>query len=807
VYEDAEQQSLNLDWLYNSVKSVGSSVINFIENDNSQILLGVVGSAFVSYLLVSLFLSCMKKETTLNLLEDDFDTCTNAINTWEKIMKTEFQAESLDYVSKYSKYFKFFEIFTYYNGDPIVEYTQGLVSGRRVLLPNHVVGDNTVVNIYDNWTSYKSKAIMFNLIRIQVVKRFQHLDLCVCQIENLPLVPFKVGSWISLIPDINPRINYFVNCAGCVPLIQGVNLAKNTSSIRSCTIKGEVHFPSNSGYTYPITAKGLCGSGIVGDDGKLLGIHIAGNSDTGFAVAIPEEIRSMMVIGNDANVSMHEKQPESNFSGARIEYEKLPNIRIPNTSNFIPTELNGLVVEENYEVKQPAELSKYGNGKSTLQEVSAKSFSPIEHIKQNELDFVSKCIDALLLDFTDISEREVVLGDGDMLARLNKDSANGLFYDNEKNIYIDFVEGKYTPKFSKILSEVKDRINNDKVQLEDVLAKETLKDELRKCGKDPRSFRILPLHHLVLCKELMGDLFRKVRKNMWNNGISIGMNPYKDWGRLYTILTKDGKRIFAVDFGKWDGSCHAQLQDLINDCIRRRYKGSQKKVLDFVLDTVVRSFVVVGDKVFLTTHSIPSGAWTTAFFNSLINRAITALCYYRNTIKLGLVPSVDEFLNITDFVLGDDKICAVPHELQNRVNAFTLSEVATSLGMTVTDCHKGPITSAFHNIGEVTFLKRSFVLHPELGIVGPLEKDTLFNTIQWYDRSKEYEVTMSGKSIALQIEGFLHGKRFLNNIRSLLSDYNWYIEYSDDKIKELMKDPESLYSDVLQKLNKFDFTK
>ena len=805
VYEDARAQSISMDWLFNCLKGVGHTMLDFVEGENGKVITGIIGSAFVGYLLVSMFLSYFKEEAPKEFLEGDIDSCLLAINRWEELMKTQFQSESLDHVSKFSKFFKFFEVFTYYNGEPLVEYTQGLVSGRRVLLPNHIVGDKTVVNVYDNWECFKSKVIMLNLIRVKVLLRLQHLDLCVCEFENLPLVPFKVGTWIASEPESNVKINYFVNCHGAVPLVFGVNMAKNSNAIRSLTMKGDVYFPSNSGFTHPISAKGLCGSAIIGDDSKLVGFHVAGNSDCGFAVAIPKQVRELLTPNLDVQVTIHNSQPESNFSGARIEYDQIPNIRVPDQSHFIPSELNGTNFGEDYEVKKPAELSKYGSGKETLKAVSSKSFTPISYIKDDELQFVSKCVDALLLDFTDITEKEVVLGDGQYLSKLNKDSANGLFYDSDKLKYIDFTNGKYTPEFSTMITDLKERIENDKIKLCDVLAKETLKDELRKIGKDPRSFRILPLHHLVLCKEVMGDLFRKVRKNMWFNGIAIGMNPYKDWNKLYAMLTSENKKVFAVDFGKWDGSCHAQLQDLINDCVRRRYKGKQMAVLNFVLDTIVRSYVAVGSKVFLTTHSIPSGAWTTAFFNSLINRALTALCYYRNTIKVGGQPSVSEYLRIVDFVLGDDKVCAVPDTLQDRVNAFTLSETAASLGMTVTDCHKNPITTPFHSIGQVTFLKRGFVLHPELGLVGPLEKDTLFNTIQWFDGTKEYDVTMQGKSIALQIEGYLHGYGFLHNLKNLMKDYSWYVEFDPEKIRELFQNPDDLYSDVLSKLGKYNF--
>ena len=46
----------------------------------------------------------------------------------------------------------------------------------------------------------------------------------------------------------------------------------------------------------------------------------------------------------------------------------------------------------------------------------------------------------------------------------------------------------------------------------------------------------------------------------------------------------------ALDFGKWDGSCHAMIQDLVNDVVMEFYTGENRKVLSVLLMSVVRGF-------------------------------------------------------------------------------------------------------------------------------------------------------------------------------------------------------------------------
>jgi hypothetical protein len=457
------------------------------------------------------------------------------------------------------------------------------------------------------------------------------------------------------------------------------------------------------------------------------------------------------------------------------------------------------------EKKVPPNFQTFGS--KTLFKISAKSFAPIPTIPQEEIDFAKKCISTFFIKYDQISDHEVIKGNFD-LSPLNKDSVNGFGYEKDKDLYIDFANGTPTPNFQKFLEEFMERARKDDLTIKDVLFYEAMKDELRPIAKKdkPRSFRVAPLHHTYLVKKFLGNLFIHCRKNMWNNQIAVGMNPYLDWNTLYKHLRKNDI-LFDGDVGNWDGGTNSQVQDAISEIVLDFYTGKDKEVLNLLLTSMVRSYVLIRERLYLSTHSMPSGCWVTAFFNSLYNRFITALVLYREMKKDNKIPSVTDFLKLTDFVLGDDKLCGAPTSHAKYFNAFTVKNYFNSLGMKYTDGDKGEILSESKPIHELCFLKRGFKFHTKLQkIVGPLSLTTLYNTLRYYDDTKEYDEAMSGKLTAFQYEMYLHENQNLLNFvidQAQKCDFPLRI-FTESHIQKSMLDPET-YGQIMSSLGKYDF--
>jgi len=201
---------------------------------------------------------------------------------------------------------------------------------------------------------------------------------------------------------------------------------------------------------------------------------------------------------------------------------------------------------------------------------------------------------------------------------------------------------------------------------------------------------------------------------------------------------------------------------------------------------------------------MPSGCWVTAFFNSLINRFLTAMVLFTEMAKDGLIPTVEDFDSLIDFVMGDDKICGAPKRLAKYFNAITMRDFAYSIGMKYTDGDKGEITEISKPLSECVFLKRNFRLHSQLcTVVGPLSLTTLINSLRYKDSSRDYDEIMGGKMTAFQFEMFLHEKPELKQkvLESARDSSFYFKEFSDEHISKTMKEDDT-YISIMKNLGK-----
>lgn len=685
---------------------------------------------------------------------------------------------------------------------------QSLPSGRRLLIVNHGHTTNEgILNVFKTWDDAKNKKYELNNIPFTVVYEDPDKDISILE---LPLViPLYKDSSDILFPENKIERNknlYFINCDGNVSLV-----GNNKVNDRNFTIenyKRNIDVKSGEVILYPISASGLCGSLLYDITNGLVGMHIAGNTQHG--VACKFSCQDLKIIKSylraNTSIELRSISAEEDFSGARIHNDvfqvKPPLLK----TSLKPTELAVPLRElaEEVGLKAPPNFKVFG--KDTILKMGVKSLKPIPYIPEDEIEFAKKCIDHFLIDFNDVSDLEVIKG-GHGLAPLNPDSVNGLGYDKDKSEYIDFERGVFKEPLKIRLESFISDCTFDTVKLKDLMFYEALKDELKPIEKinKPRTFRVAPLHHTVLCKRTMGRLLVHIKNNMWENQIAIGMNPYVDFHKLYMKL-KRNDNVFDGDIGNWDGGTNAIIQDAVKDLIINRYKGKYPDTLRVLLNSMIRTFVNIRNESYLTTHSMPSGCWVTALFNSLYNRFITACCFYRNLKKNKRIDeaTVENFLTLTDFVMGDDKICGVSNKFKDIYNALTVKEYFESLSMRFTDGEKGEITAPFKGLHELVFLKRKFRYHRKLDkIVGALSLETIINSLRYYDINKDYDVVLDGKLTAFQFEIFLHENEDIKDfVLTEAKQILYFREFTDDRIAESMVKEET-YAQIQRYQNKF----
>lgn len=711
------------------------------------------------------------------------------------------------------------KVTSFRDGVQVQGLTQIIISGKYFILNDHSIGDNPSLNVYKRWIDYENNNMLFNNLPLKFFKRLIHEDLAIYSCEKFPVSPISIFKWPNDddINFYNTKFMYVVNSDMCKPIMLHGN-ARISNEVVEYKISATTKYSFAVGETlrYDLSAQGLCGSLLITPNGVPLGHHVAGNSEHNIGVIKLWSKETINIIrtlhSNTVSYSVIHKDL-SQYSGLRLHQNDLKSSRIPVESTYFPSPLHSIdsipeyneareqleklpMVIEKME-KLPVNLTPFGS--KTIYKRSEKSFKPIPSLSQHERDFAKMCLRSMLTKFSKVSEHEAAFGN-DLLREMNRKSVNGYGYTKKKTDYFDYENKTIKPEFLERLRIFKQKVATDTVLPEDILCTESLKDELRPLPKvnKPRCYRILPLHHTFLVKQYLAPVLLHIMKNMWNNGIAIGMNPYQDFHKLYAKLKATFGQ-FDGDFGDYDGSAPSELQDDLAEVIDEFFEGSDedRKILTLLLNSLIRSFVLTKEELRLTTHSLPSGCWVTALFNSFLNRMLTAICLIRNKPNATLL----DFHQIVDVVLGDDKIVGTPKHLAQVVNAITMRDLAVSLGMTYTDAKKGDIIAPFKPLDDCQFLKRTFKFHSQLSkIVGILDINTICESLKFYDNTKNINEVMNGKMTAVQFEIFLYGHEGLH-IKDIILRYAEqqgieFKRFDDITITKSMLDP-NLYQHLM----------
>lgn len=661
-----------------------------------------------------------------------------------------------------------------------------VVSGHFIIVPYHCVPkDVNHISIIDKVT----QGVLLDNMPFTVEYENFYDDVMVLKLpRNIPSY-FKNISHLWNICKWS-KTRWLVTPVGVVKLDSTVGIRPSGFNYKDKY--GTVRVVDN-GFRYSFGTAGLCGSPLVDQVCGIIGMHVAGDPGGAariFSLDTLNIIRNLL--SNDSNV-LNSTVTEVLENGVVLDLER--TVFVNTKSSIKPTPLKQMLETD----RSPANLKKYG--RDTLRVVASKSFVKTGSLSPEELLFAEKVLDVLIPEFSAISDKEVVLGN-EYLAKVNPDSSNGYNCTANKTDYIDYENGAFTPLLQAEIDKIYSQVKNNEFVVDDWLWTECLKDEVRNDEKNgvPRSFRIGRLPIQIIAKKLTGDLVAKVMKNKWFNGIMIGCNPFTDWQAMYSELAHCFG-VFDGDVGKYDGGMLPQFQHLVAKMLVKKFIGSieDRDVLGAISNNTVCALVVILSQIFCTTHSMPSGSFWTALFNSFINRMYTSVWYHRECLLSGKEPSIHEFFDlIVDFVYGDDKLVGIRKNTSMRLTAVSMCEFFRSIGLDFTDANKQPITYDYIGLHEMSFLKRTFVYHPKIGrIMCPLSKRTLMNSLAWYDSKKDLSVVMKDKFSAFQRELFLHTDEPYNELvldmRNMLDLFGFdYTILPEEYLISLFKDEEGL---------------
>lgn len=680
-------------------------------------------------------------------------------------------------------------------------------SGRSILVPFHCLTTNSSLQENYRVVVYSDISQNKRIIDHECVKLAYHDekdDVAILQLPRTFPSPFKDRSkWFKKELDSSAP-SFLINNTGVASLV-GLN-ARPAQPNTYRTYAWSNTFGVTDLF-YDTRGKGLCGSLVFQQDCGFVGMHVAGNAGTGVGVGKIWNVNTRESIAQiisspatqipfaiaqykDSNSSVMKLGIDEELGMTEEEFRKI-QASVPSCSKLVTTPLYGIYPVSRF----PAQLSKYG--KCTVKDVAKKSFSPLVPVDEKEMQFAIDTMQAILPEFSKITDSEVVIGNAS-LAALNKKSSNGFGCLPDKADYIDFDRGEFKEFFKVELDNIETQLKQQILPWRNFVWVESLKDELRGVEKEglPRSFRVGTIHQQVLSKKYLGDLVQKLMSFREFNGIMVGVNPFIEWDNLAKKLSN--YRLFAADVKQWDGGMLVQVQRAVVQEIVKKFRGTtaETKALELLLETIIHSLVIVQDDFYLTTHSLPSGHFLTAIFNSLVNRFYTAMWYYRQMTKYGRVVSVKQYFDdVLDLVYGDDKVVGVKNNF-DILTARTMRDFFTSIGLGLTTSTKGEIDFDFQTLEEIDFLKRKFVFHQDLGrYMCPLELRTLYSGLSFVMSDKDMSQVLDDKINNIQRELFLHPDydKHLEDLYSRLDKYKYpYLKLPVSYLRFLYTDQESL---------------
>jgi hypothetical protein len=673
------------------------------------------------------------------------------------------------------------------------------------VFPNHIMTDGKKeLQFVGSKTNYFVQHNTQNIIYRDLAR-----DLCYCQYDISGISNLKQNMLAEDRPKhsnarfytasdnseefANGEVHY-VRSAYDLAEVSKVNLtySHKAKPIKSC------------GFFYKLdTRVGLCGSLLLTRNGKLIGIHAAGNGSEGFAQPFTGD---MLTHVDSLRLSKFSEEPyvpanvtgQANrtlFAQADCFGKIQPPAFVPYETSIKPTIFN----EHFEETQQPAILHTKDPRNVEKRNIicfnSQKMFSKQYVMDRNMQYLITQHLISYFQNvmskhgrekFTDSTIDEAVSGmDAEGNKRLgytslNITSSNGypftgiqLFNRGEGNLPLP------GPRLREEVDKMEQDIEKDKRP--DAFFSLLLKDETRplekiKAGKT-RTFMGSNKPFVVLSRKYLGDFVAFLHDNYIVTPSTVGIDATgNDWGLLYDDLIAMSDKAIEADFTNWDGSISFSLYRIAADVINALYDGKSDHKRDRILYEFANATFVCLGNAYRRVGGLPSGCFGTAEFNSLFNWIIHLYAFQRciedNKLDYGLY---DFYEHVSLHVYGDDVIMTVSSELQPYFTPARVNDWLTEIGFTMTNGDKSALTDEFKDIHDCRFLKRDFHSTSD-GIFGRLDISIIENSLRWTMAIEGEEKAVLQQQIDSALESLIgYGedvyKSYVDKLRKIAPEY------------------------------------
>lgn len=306
---------------------------------------------------------------------------------------------------------------------------------------------------------------------------------------------------------------------------------------------------------------------------------------------------------------------------------------------------------------------------------------------------------------------------------------------------------------------------------------DNLKDELRPLKKinelSTRNFSACSMSLTFLCKKYFGSFMIWMVKNRLHNGLTIGINPYSsEWDLLARMLLSKNIFVNAGDFKKFDTAHAPQLVCSMLRIVESFYVNSTPEevlIRRLLWSTLYSSYHVFGDNLLNWQAGLCSGHPLTALFNSMYNRFVHKYCFYDLCGE-----TTDLLWKFNKAVIvcphGDDSLMTVDPYYSDDYNEMTLPNSMIKLGLVYTPENKDDSVMRLRTLGEVMYLKRSFLYNSEVGgYLAPMKLERVLEMPNW-TKIDNSDVILRDKCDVIARELALHGEHIFNKYVPVLND-------------------------------------
>lgn len=434
--------------------------------------------------------------------------------------------------------------------------------------------------------------------------------------------------------------------------------------------------------------------------------------------------------------------------------------------HYFPNKNPNLEVAFGPRVTRPPE---FPNGleqiNSTLKKLHKPKFNvPVDLINRSAEDYLEEgyyntfdnIVHELRKDRKDFfsvrSVEEACKGDNSGIVRgMNNNSSAGWIYGGKKTSHYDKdVEGDYLA-IRKLSPEVQRDVKFQEMEWRasrgtyDPFKRSSKTNELlpwKKAGEKTRSFYGNDMTYFINSTRGIIPLKHVLRKDQRHSECFVGIvAPSKEWGHLKNHLSKNGRYTNFVcgDFSGYDTQLPKALLDkacwiLLEIAKRGGMSYSDREFLRGALSSVVSPTLFWQGHVLRMANGQPSGQPLTVEVNSIVNSLLMRMTYY--TIMDEHYPhlsssSFRDYVSLATY--GDDNALGVDSSIP-KYNHTNIQEVFARWGISYTMADKEADSVPYQSIEEISFLKRVFMEHPELGLVGPIEKESITKCFYYWVR-------------------------------------------------------------------------